>query len=447
MKHNLLLLSDSYKYSHFKQYPKGTKKIFSYLEARGGDSKDIVFFGLQYFIKEYINNPFTQKDIQEAKQLAEFHGVPFNEEGWNYILNKHGGFLPVKIDAVPEGSVNKVGDVLMTIVNTDDNCPWVTNWVETLLMKVWYPTTVATKAYNVRKIIEKHYTNSSDSLAGVDFAYHNFGDRGSSSVEAAMLGGMAHLTSFSGTDNFNAVMGCSKYYAEKKGWSIPASEHSTVTSWGKDYEYFMIDSYLENHKGAPIIACVMDSYDIYKAVEHVTTGSMKERIESPEYPIFVIRPDSGNPIDVIGNILGVMRKNEVSYTVNSKGFKVFNKYRIIWGDGITPSNIDAILSFVEQQGYAADNMAFGSGGDLMQNLNRDTHKFAFKCSAALVGNEWRDVYKEPITDKGKSSKRGLLTSDKLQTVYEKYPVVTFTLSEVTNNIRGISNEKKEAVNG
>jgi nicotinamide phosphoribosyltransferase len=153
----------------------------------------------------------------------------------------------------------------------------------------------------------------------------------------------------------------------------------------------------------------MDSYNIYNAVEEVTKGDFKMKIESDEYPIFVIRPDSGDPVSVIGDIISITEKNEVAYTINDKGFKVWNKYRIIWGDGITPETIKYILTFVTDKGYSSDNMAFGSGGDLMQNVNRDTQKFAVKCSAIrTTDGQLIDVFKDPITDKGKASKKGII---------------------------------------
>lgn len=426
MQNNLILLSDSYKYSHFNQYPEGTQQVYSYLESRGGEYEEIVFFGLQYFIQEYLQKHITPGMIEDAEAFATQHGIPFNKKGWEDLYYTHAGYLPLRIEAVPEGSINKPHEVLMTITNTDIRFPWVTNWAETLLMKLWYPTTVATKSYAVRKMLKKYYEETCDDVTGVEFAYHNFGDRGSSSVESAALGGMAHLTQFSGTDNFNAVAACKKYYGEAYGFSIPASEHSTVTSWGKDGEYKMIENYLEKYKSSPIIACVLDSYDIYKAVDFVTSGAMKDKIESKDYPIFVIRPDSGDCIQVIDKIIDIMEKNNVKYTINSKGYAVFDKYRIIWGDGITPKTIDSILDYVttteEAPKYAASNFAFGSGGDLMQNLNRDTCKFAIKCSAVKIGEKWQDVFKDPITDAGKKSKKGLVTNPKLQLVYDNFPV-------------------------
>jgi len=417
---NILNLTDSYKFSHFNQYPKGTEMIHSYLAPRGGEYDKVVFFGLTYYIKEFLEKPITLENINETEQLAKEHGVPFNREGWLYILKAHDGFLPVEIKALPECSIVGNKEPLMTIENTDPNCAWLVGYLETLLLKVWYPTTVATKSYHTRQILEKHWEKTADSLDGVDFAFHNFGDRGSTSVEAAALGGLAHLTQFKGTDNFNTLTFSKKYYDGKfVGFSIPATEHSTVTSWGRENEFAMIENYLETYKNSPIIACVLDSYNIFEAVNFVTSGAMKEKIESKDYPIFVIRPDSGEPEKIIEEIIEIMEANGVARSFNSKGYKVFDKYRIIWGDGISPETIDQILSATEKYGISAQNFAFGSGGDLMQKINRDTLKFAFKCSAIKVNGEWHDVFKDPITDWGKKSLRGRVEDSRFQVVFKK----------------------------
>lgn len=435
---NIINLTDSYKFSHFNQYPKGTEIIHSYMSSRGGKYKEMVFFGLKYYVDKYLNSLVTGLDIAQAESFAKEHGVPFNREGWEYIVKNLNGNLPIEIKALPEGSIFKQHEVILTIENTDPKCAWLVGWVETLLMKLWYPITIASKSLEVKKMLQEYWDETSDNPEGVDFAFHNFGDRGSSSVESAAIGGAAHLTQFKGTDNFNSLTLAKKYYPDLVGFSIPATEHSTVTSWGRENEFEMIENYLETYKDSPIIACVLDSYDIYKAVDFVTSGKMKEKIESNDYPTFVIRPDSGNAFKVIGKILKIMLKNNISYKINSKGYMVFDKYKIIWGDGITPERIKNILmqytgvnfrfkklpkSFekilgyiyfenIEKfdtigiKGFSAENFAFGSGGDLMQNVNRDTCKFAIKCSAIKVNGQWRDVYKDPITDKGKTSLKG-----------------------------------------
>jgi len=408
---NIINLTDSYKFSHFNQYPKGTEIIHSYMSSRGGEYDEMVFFGLKYYVEKYLSNAVTWRDVSKVAELAKEHGVPFNEDGWKYIVGALDGKLPIEIKSIPEGSIFKPHEVILTIENTDPKCAWLVGWIETLILKIWYPITIASKSLAVKKMLKGYWDKTSDNPEGVDFAYHNFGDRGSSSVESAAIGGVAHLTQFKGTDNFNCLTLAKKYYPHLSGFSIPATEHSTVTSWGKENEFAMIENYLETYKANPIIACVLDSYDIYKAVDFVTSGKMKEKIESDDYPIFVIRPDSGDPIEVIGEILKIMDKNKVSWSQNSKGYWVFDKYRIIWGDGVTPEAINEILNFAQKcaiplKGYSAENFAFGSGGDLMQNVNRDTCKFAIKASAIKVNGEWRDVYKDPITDPGKKSLRG-----------------------------------------
>lgn len=409
MKTNRIMLADSYKYSHFKQYPENMTYMFDYMESRGGTYPKTVFFGLQYMLKEYFSTPITQSEVNEAYEYATAHGIPFDIEGWNYIVNELNGMLPIRIKAVKEGSVIPVKNILMSIESTNETVPWVVGWFETFIMKVWYSTTIATKSYYVKQMLMEYSKESGSEF--VDFQFHNFGDRGSSTVEAASIGGAAHLTQFQGTDNFHALKLIKDYYNTKAvvGYSIPATEHSSVTSWGRENEYTMMMNYIENHKTSQIIACVMDSYNIYDAVNAVTSGEFKEKIESADYPVFVIRPDSGEPARIIGEIIDIMEQNDVQFTTNEKGFKVWNKYRIIWGDGITPETIEGILKSVIWRNYSSDNIAFGSGGDLMQNINRDTQKFAVKCSAIRTADgKLVDVFKDPITDAGKKSKKGII---------------------------------------
>jgi len=422
--YSIAALADSYKYSHYNQYPPGTKKVHSYLESRGGEYDEIVFFGLQYYIKKYLMEIFFPSDIERIANVCEEHGVPFYKEGWLDLVEKYRGkYLPIKIKAVPEGYIAKPHEVLMTVENTDPQFYWLTSFLETLLLKVWYPTTVATKAHYVKKILKHHWNKTVDegeAQNGINFAYHNFGDRGSSSVETALIGGFAHLTQFYGSDNFNAVAELPFYYGSALAVSIPATEHSTVTTWGSSNEYKMVEEYVRQYKDWPMVACVLDSYNIYEAVKAVTNPDsiIRKMVEYEDGPIFVIRPDSGEPLEVLEQVFNILEENQVAYTENSKGYKELKKYRIIWSDGINPHQIDRMLGFIEQRGYAASNMAFGSGGDIMQNVTRDTCKFAFKCSAVEIDGQWYDVFKDPITDPGKQSKAGKQEHDHLTTVYD-----------------------------
>ena len=411
---NRIMMGDSYKYSHSPLYP-DANNMFDYIEARSTNVYDsTLWYGLQGILKEYFTTPITQKELNEAQEFAKFHGIPFDYNMWSKIVKDYNGFIPVIIKAVPEGTLVPNKNVLASIeLSTPDEEVFpVVSWMETFLMKVWYTCNVATRSFYVKKaLIEMGKLTSEEPF--VDFQYHNFGDRGSSSVESAYLGGAAHLTCFKGTDNFHTIKYINDIYGDDKGtigYSIPASEHSTVTSWGKENEFKMVMNHLEVNKGKPLIAAVGDSYDIYTFTEKVTSGEFKFKIESPEYPMLVIRPDSGNPKDVILNMLHIMESNKVDYDINKKGYKVWRKYRIIWGDGIDEETIRDILTTVILKGYSTENISFGSGGWLMQVHNRDTLGFAIKCSnITLVDGTEVEVFKDPITDKGKKSKKGKLT--------------------------------------
>jgi nicotinamide phosphoribosyltransferase len=395
---NIILNSDSYKYSQWVQYPAGTEYVYSYIESRGGKYDKLVFLGLQAFLREYMTTPVTRKMVDQAEAIMKVHGEPFNREGWDYIVNEHGGILPVEIKSVDEGSVMYLKNVLVSIVNTDPKCFWLTSFLETALLRaIWYPTTVASNSYHSKEIIP--------SL--IDFKLHDFGARGVSSQESAALGGMAHLVNFMGTDTVSGILAAMEYYdAEVCGFSIPAMEHSTVTSWGRENEVESYRNMLKQFGGeGKILACVSDSYDIYEACKKWGTELKQEVIDSKA--VVVIRPDSGDPVQVVNDCLKIL-DNYFGHTVNAKGYRVLNNVRVIQGDGIDHVMIRAILTMMELNRYSADNVAFGQGGALLQIVNRDDLQFAMKCSAAMIVGKWVDVYKDPITSSAKKSKKGRL---------------------------------------
>ncbi len=403
---NIILNTDSYKVSMFKQYPAGTTGVYSYIESRGGRYDRTVFFGLQAFIKEYLLEPITQSDIDIADEILTAHGEPFNRAGWQYILDKHNGYLPVVIRAVPEGTVVPVKNVLATIENTDPECFWLTTWLETAILRaVWYPTTVATQSWKIRQVILDALEKTGDP-ALIDFKLHDFGARGVSSLESAAIGGAAHLVNFMGSDTISGVLYAREYYdAGIAGFSIPAAEHSTITSWGRDGE---VDAYrnMLNQFAKPgsIVAIVSDSYDVYNAVDNLWGEQLRQQVIDSGATV-VIRPDSGDP-DVVCRQLVQKLDAKFGSTVNSKGFRVLNNVRLIQGDGVNENTIRTILGSFQAYGYSADNIAFGMGGALLQQVDRDTQKFAMKCSSIMVNGENRDVQKDPITDSGKKSKAG-----------------------------------------
>jgi nicotinamide phosphoribosyltransferase len=430
---SLATATDSYKATHAPQYPDGTTKVTSYLEARGCDFADYtIFYGLQYYIKKYLmGEVFTKEGIDVAEKFwnAHFGANYFKRELFDYIVEKHNGRLPLKIRAVREGT--KVGNhnVLMTIENTDKKCYWLTNFVETLLLKVWAPITIATHSHYLRDILRGYLedTGCQDVGATLMFMLHDFGYRGVSSEETAAILGSAHLISFMGTDNVAGIFFAQEFYnpQEMPGYSVAAGEHSCVTPYGREgeIEYFrkMLTIY---PKG--IVSVISDSFHIMEAQDKF--GELKDLILSREGRL-VVRPDSGDPamtdlkvIERLGEIFG--------YTVNAKGYKVLDPHvRVIQGDGVNRKSIPQILDLLKANGWAAENIVFGCGGKLLQDFNRDTFNFAIKCCRVEIGDEVRYVEKSPteidangnLTTSFKKSKKGLV---KLVKVGDGYKTMT-----------------------
>lgn len=406
---NLILNTDSYKASHWLQYPPGTEAAFFYVESRGGVYERTLFFGLQAILKEYLSRPVSHADVDEARDFFAVHGEPFNEAGWRRIVDVHGGYLPIRIRAVPEGSVVPTHQALVTIESTDAQCCWLPSYLETLLLRLWYPVTVATQSWHLKQTIRQYLDLSCDDPAAqIGFKLHDFGARGVSSAESAGIGACAHLVNFLGTDTVSGVLTAKAYYHEPMaGYSIPAAEHSTITSWGREHE---VDAYrnMLRQFGKPgaVVAVVSDSYDIYRAIREHWGQTLREEVIASGATL-VVRPDSGEPVDVVHQCL-VLLDEAFGHTLNAKGYKVLKHVRVIQGDGINPASIRAILERVTKAGYSAENLAFGMGGALLQGINRDTQKFALKCSAAKIDGRWIDVFKAPVTDPGKLSKRGRL---------------------------------------
>lgn len=418
MKHALNLTTmvtrtDSYKFSQFLQYPKGTTHVSSYIESRGGEDES-VFFGLQAFIKEYLMKPITMNDVKRAEHIVQAHGLPFNREGWEIIVNEYGGKLPLEIQAVPEGTVMGTRNVQVQVVNTDPRLAWLTSYIETALLRaIWYPSTVATKSRKMKKVIAKalHETSDVPVMDQLLFKLHDFGARGASSAETATLGGMGHLINFMGTDTFEALEGVMEYYNTDQivGFSIPASEHSTITSWGRENEVKAYENMIDQFAGeGKIYACVSDSFDIYTATRELWGEKLRDKVIESGGTL-VVRPDSGDPETVPVEIIEILAE-QFGYTVNSKGYKVLHpSVRVIQGDGINEHSLPKIIENLKKAGFSADNIALGMGGGLLQAWNRDSLKYAMKASAIRIdGGEWVGFSKDPITDKGKQSKQGRL---------------------------------------
>jgi nicotinamide phosphoribosyltransferase len=407
---NLVLQTDSYKFTHWKQYPPGTQYVYSYLESRGGMFPQTMFFGLQYYLLRYLQGcVVNEADVKEAQQFVDRHIGPgmFNADGWMHIAVNLGGKLPVAIKAVPEGSSVDVQNVLMTIENTDPLCYWLPNYLETLLLKVWYPITVATLSHSIHNVILASLQRSGDP-ALIDFKLHDFGYRGVSSEETAGIGAAAHLINFKGTDTVAGIHVLQQFYqsTEMEGFSIPAAEHSTITAWGRENEVRAYDNMLTQFP-AGLVAVVSDSYNVYEACEKLWGEALRDKVLQRQGTL-VVRPDSGKPREVVLKVLEILG-SKFGYETNAKGYRVLNpKVRVIQGDGVNYWTIQDTLTAMNRAGWSADNITFGMGGALLQQLNRDTQQFAFKSSSVTVNGEDRDVFKDPVEGHDKASKRGRL---------------------------------------
>lgn len=430
---NLVLLGDAYKYSHHKFYEENTSLVYSYMESRGGKFNETVFYGLEMFMKEYIEGvAITQEELDEAYEyLGTKFGVfgredVFDKSKFQYIIDVHGGRLPVRIKAVPEGTVVGVKNVLVTIENTDPNCYWLTNFLETIMMQIWYPITVATLSHEVKKIVREYFHKTSDLPedimdTAIEFVLNDFGFRGASSVQSAGIGGSAHLVNFLGSDTTYASKRICEYYNSDRvfGLSVPATEHSIMTMRGEAGEVEMMKRVLTQYPTGTV-ACVSDSYHILRACSKYWGEELKELILSrPSEPgnALVIRPDSGHVLNTLKAVFEILF-DKFGYTVNSKGFKVLPpQVRVIQGDGVNIGSIAEIYQELYRLGISAENIVFGMGGKLLQaDINRDTQNFATKACFAIVNGVERDLVKSPteVDENGnlkpsfKKSKQGRL---------------------------------------
>lgn len=271
------------------------------------------------------------------------------------------------------------------------------------------PISVATQSWQIKKNVHRFLQETADDAdAEIAFKVHDFGSRGVSSQETAAIGGAAHLVNFMGTDTMAALLVHRAFYnSPMAGFSIPAAEHSTITSWGRENEAEAYRNMLKNFaKPGATVAVVSDSWNIYEAVEKIWGEQLRQEVVDSGATV-VIRPDSGEPVEVVSRVAQILGE-KFGTTVNSKGYKVLKNVRIIQGDGVNERSIHEILERLKSEGFSASNIAFGIGGSLLQKIDRDTLKFAYKCSAIVADGRLVEVYKQPITDAGKNSKRGRL---------------------------------------
>jgi nicotinamide phosphoribosyltransferase len=297
-----------------------------------------------------------------------------------------------------------------------------------------------------KRIYEFLERTADDPNTEINFKLHDFGARGVSSCESSGIGGLAHLVNFQGSDTVQALVYGQKYYhCPLASYSIPAAEHSTITAWGKEGEVLAYQNMLTQFaKPGSVLAVVSDSYDLWNAIDNLWGDHLRQQVIDSGATL-VIRPDSGNPVEIVAKTLEKLEARFDS-TINKKGYRVLNAVRVIQGDGVDEESITAILKRTESLGFSTTNLAFGMGGALLQKLNRDTQKFAMKCSEVTIAGKAIAVYKDPITDPGKTSKQGRLALIKTELGYQTVAASSEDLLQVVyENGQLVQDQSLEAI--
>lgn len=411
----LAVLTDSYKATHFLMYP-GADKMVAYGEFRtpftGSDDQRFLFYGIRYVVENYLNHKWTVEEVERADLFYKTHNAgytpfQFPKELFLKFIKENDGYFPVKLEALPEGTAAHIHTPVYQITAEKEYTTLCT-FLETVLTQVWYPTTVATLSRMAKDTIEDAFEKSVDDEAMflLESRLHDFGFRGCTCVEQSVLGGAAHLLSFTGSDTMSAC-----FYVQfalnggrPVGNSIPATEHSVMTAWRTEREAVLN---MMHQFGTAVFATVMDSYDYERALQKLVP-SLASVHKANNTGFWVLRPDSGDPVEAI--LMALRALDQVfGSTVNKKGFKVIRGAGCIQGDGINKETIKRILEAALASGFSAQNVAFGMGGGLLQKVNRDTMGFATKLShIRYADGKERDIMKLPKSDKGKVSLPGVL---------------------------------------
>lgn len=407
---NPLLRADSYKYLHSGMYPDGIKNMWAYGEARI-QGMNVVPFGMQIFTQQLASERITKENVDELEEFMLRHlpGQKFNRAPFDKIVTKYGGRWPVIIWAIPEGTIvpSNVPLYVVTLADPDPELAFLPAFIETRLQRaVWYPTTIATLDHQTYTGLKARYDHTGSKYDLLPFALHDFGGRGVTCGEQAEIGGAAHLVHFQGSDTVEGIFTANRVYKDNMAaFSVAATEHSIQCSFGEGYANqlkYLGDTIKKFGKPGGIVSLVIDGYDTYAAVKILCTALREQIIGSGAKVVF--RPDSG---DMLKQTLDILKAQceAFGYTVTDKGFKTPKHVGLLWGDGVDRENMLKLLDDIAKEGYAADCVVFGSGGALLQKVNRDTLKFAQKTSAVQLShnNVWVSTAKKTP---GKVSKGG-----------------------------------------
>lgn len=439
MKINPLMLIDFYKADHRRQYPEGTELVYSNFtprKSRQADNDKLVFFGLQYFVKEYLVKQWNEGFFQMPKEkvVADYKRRMDNALGKDSIPVEHiaelhdMGYLPLIVKGLPEGTIVSSKIPVVTVYNTKPKFFWLTNYLESLMSAIlWKPSTSATTAFQYRKTFNE-FARNTVSDTNIDFVYwqgHDFSFRGMSGIEDACMSAAGHLLSFYGTDTVPAIDFHELYYnanAEKQliGGSVPATEHSVMCMGTKDNEIATFERLIEKIYPSGIVSIVSDTWDFWKVITEFLP-ELKSKILARNGKV-VIRPDSGDPVKIIiGDKDATPGSPEYKGaiecmwevfggTITDKGYKLLDSHiGLIYGDSITLQRQKEILSGLQEKGFASFNVVLGIGSYTYEYVTRDTYGFAMKATYGEVNGEGRNIFKDPKTDDGtKRSAKGLM---------------------------------------
>jgi len=434
---------DFYKADHRRQYPENTTEVYANLTPRSGLSANvikrnfdnkIVFFGLQYFIKDFLIDAWNDQFFNQDKDKV----VAAYKRRMDYSLGKDAidvshiaalhdlGYLPIKIKALGEGTHVPIGVPVLTIVNTNPDFFWLTNYIESVIScYLWKPITSATTAFEYKKLLIEYADKTGAPKNFVQFQLHDFSLRGMSSLQDSALNGAAHLTSFVATDSVPAIDLVEDYYEanveeELIGCSVPATEHSVMCMGTQEGEIATFRRLMNELYPKGIVSIVSDTWDFWKVVVEYMV-ELKHDILKRDGKV-VIRPDSGDPIKIVVGDPDA-KKGSPEYkgaieclwdvfggTVTKKGYKMLDSHiGLIYGDSITLERADKILNGLESKGFCSGNIVFGVGSYTYQYVTRDNYGFAIKATSGIVDGKRREIFKNPKTDSGaKKSAQGLL---------------------------------------
>ncbi len=433
-----ILLKDGYKVGHKFQYPEGTTLVYSNLtprKSRNADIQEIVFFGLQYFIKEYLVRQFNENFFSKPKEevLRQYARRIDNYLGkdsitYQHIADLHDlGYLPLEIKAVAEGMLVPMRVPVFTIKNTVPEFFWLTNMLETIMSAIlWKPCTSATTAFQYLKTFTQYAKDTvGNDMGFIPWQGHDFSFRGMSGVEDAIISGAGHLLSFAGTDTIPAIDFLETFYnanceQELIGGSVPATEHSVMCMGTQDGEIKTFERLICDIYPAGIVSIVSDTWDFWQVITEFLPA-LKEKVLARNGKV-VIRPDSGDPVKIIiGDPSAPAGSPEYKGAIEclwetfggittEKGYKLLDGHvGLIYGDSITTERQLAILEGLKKKGFASYNVVLGIGSYTYEYVTRDTFGFAMKATYGEVNGEGRDIFKDPKTDDGtKKSAKGLM---------------------------------------